>query len=75
VSDILFGSARRLPAPEDLPERFSRETAAEWLGISIRTLDRWDRVGQGPRYIRVGKRKECRKSSFLEWHNSHEKAA
>lgn len=29
---------------------------AELLGISPRTLERWRRIGQGPQFLKIGKR-------------------
>ena len=35
---------------------FTRAQAAEFLGVSTRTLERYDTTGQGPGFVRVGPR-------------------
>ena len=34
----------------------TREKAAEYLGLGLRTLDNWRSQGRGPRYLKLGSR-------------------
>jgi predicted DNA-binding transcriptional regulator AlpA len=35
----------------------SRADAAEFLGVAVSTLERWDREGFGPRPVKIGPRR------------------
>jgi predicted DNA-binding transcriptional regulator AlpA len=35
---------------------FNRNGAAEYLGISRKTLDNWRTTGRGPRFLKLGSR-------------------
>jgi predicted DNA-binding transcriptional regulator AlpA len=35
----------------------SRHETAEFLGVSVGTLERWDRQGYGPRPVKIGPRR------------------
>ena len=49
------------------------ELAAE-LGISGRTLERWNRMGTSPPRTRLGKRIVFRRDAVTEWLRSREQA-
>ena len=50
------------------------ELAAE-LGISGRTLERWNRLGNAPPRTRLGKRIVFRREAVAKWLRSREQAA
>ena len=60
-------TARRLA--DFLPRR---EAAAE-LDVCERTLDRWERLGEGPPVTKVGRRVLYRRSSLLAWLRGRER--
>ncbi|MGS1120707.1 helix-turn-helix transcriptional regulator [Rhodanobacter sp. UC4436_H3] len=38
------------------PVRVTTKVAAEYLGVSVRTLEDWRAKGKGPKYMRIGHR-------------------
>lgn len=38
------------------PVRVTTKVAAEYLGVSVRTLEDWRAKGSGPKYVRIGHR-------------------
>src|SRR5213596_117931 len=56
----------------DLSMIYSIDGAAGVLGISVRTLDRWHRLGFGPPRIRYAGQIRYRLSSLVRWVLSHE---
>jgi hypothetical protein len=49
----------------------TRRQAAEWLGVTVDCLSRWDLAGRGPRALRVGQHKTGYKvGAILEWLDS-----
>lgn len=36
----------------DLPARFDEKTLSEWWGVSVKTLQNWRSMGEGPKYIK-----------------------
>jgi excisionase family DNA binding protein len=50
-----------------LDELIDRETAAHLLGVSARTLDRWQSEGSGPARINLGRKVRYRRSSLEAW--------
>lgn len=36
------------------PVRVNTKVAAEYLGVSVRTLEDWRAKGKGPKYVRIG---------------------
>ncbi len=57
---------------ESIDDLVDRCEAARVLGISIRTLDRWNRLGYGPPRIRYGAQIRYRITSLVRWVLSHE---
>ncbi|WP_226353786.1 AlpA family transcriptional regulator [Pseudonocardia sp. ICBG601] len=45
----------------------SRAEVAEYLRVPVSTLDRWARLGTGPRYARVGRHARYRWSDVETW--------
>ena len=57
-----------LPADEHL---MNEDVAADFMGSSARTLQRWRGTGEGPPYRRLGKRKVMySRAELLAWLNS-----
>lgn len=56
-------------------EYLTKHEAAKLLGKSVPTLDRWNRLGTGPKRTRVGKTILYRKSALVEWLKRQEEAA
>ena len=46
---------------------FTKTQAAEILGKSIPTLDRWHRLGKGPKRTHIGKTVLYRKDTLRAW--------
>ncbi|WP_436637634.1 helix-turn-helix transcriptional regulator [Microbaculum sp. FT89] len=58
-----------------LDDILDREGAADLLGVSARTLDRWHALRIGPPRIRMGSQLvRYRRSSILEWLSDQEVA-
>ena len=54
-----------LPADEHF---MSERVAAEFIGSSPRTLQRWRGTGEGPGYVRLGKRRVAyTRAELLNW--------
>lgn len=53
-------------------EYFTAAELAADLETTIRTLDRWELNGQGPPFMRLGKRKFYRRDAVLPWLHSLE---
>ena len=68
-SDKISLSARDAGFIDDLLDRWA---TAGVLGISVRTLDRWHRLGFGPPRIRYAGQIRYRLSSLARWVLSHE---
>lgn len=49
------------------------DTAAQWLGISRRTLDGWRCRGFGPRWVRVGRVIRYRQDELERWIKGQER--
>lgn len=57
----------KLPAEEHL---MNEDIAADFIGSSARTLQRWRGTGEGPPYHRLGKRKVVYfRAELLAWLN------
>ena len=39
-----------------VPVRVTTKVAAEYLGVSVRTLEDWRAKDKGPKYVRIGNR-------------------
>lgn len=50
-----------------LSEYFTQEEAATELKVTERTLDRWQRLREGPPITRLGRRILYRRSSLQAW--------
>jgi hypothetical protein len=57
-----------------LSDYFTQKQAAAELKVTDRTLDRWQRLGEGPPITRLGRRILYRRSSFLAWLGTREEA-
>jgi predicted DNA-binding transcriptional regulator AlpA len=64
-----------LPAPGLLSDYVSKEQLAQELRRTTRTLDRWLLHGNGPAYVRLGRRVLFRKGSIEEWLLGQEQGA
>lgn len=53
-------------------ERLSRDEAAEYLGVSPRTLDRWHESRIGPPRIKIGRIIMYRRAALEQWILQHE---
>jgi hypothetical protein len=58
-----------------LSEYFTQEEAATELKVTGRTLDRWQRLREGPPITRLGRRILYRRSSLQAWLRAREKEA
>jgi len=41
--------------------------AANILRVHLRTLERWRQTGEGPRYVKMGRRVGYRRSDLEDW--------
>lgn len=46
------GDATGLLIGADLPPRFDEKTLSKWWGVSVKTLQNWRSMGEGPKYIK-----------------------
>ena len=53
--------------PQLLADYFTRDELAEQLGKCTRTLERWNRLGQGPPLTMLGDTPLYRKQSVYTW--------
>jgi DNA-binding transcriptional MerR regulator len=58
-----------------LSEYFTQEEAATELNVTARTLDRWQRLREGPPITKLGRRILYRRSSLLAWLRAREEKA
>jgi predicted DNA-binding transcriptional regulator AlpA len=56
------------------PDLVDRAAAADALGVSVRTLDRWHKLGFGPPRIRYSRKVRYRASAIRAWIDRHEVA-
>ncbi|ANY18667.1 Helix-turn-helix domain protein [Tsuneonella dongtanensis] len=54
------------------PDLLSANDVAELLGVSRRTLSRWNRLRKGPPRVKVGRFMFYRHASLNEWLRAHE---
>ncbi|WP_370034699.1 helix-turn-helix transcriptional regulator [Qipengyuania mesophila] len=45
---------------------YSTREAADFLGVSFWTLTRWRKIGEGPRWVKLGARRIAYRLSALE---------
>ncbi|WP_209349486.1 helix-turn-helix domain-containing protein [Pontixanthobacter sp. CEM42] len=50
-----------------MPKLFTRQQAADYLGISYSTLCRWAYLGEGPSFCRVGKQPRYRMADLEQY--------
>jgi hypothetical protein len=55
-----------------LSDYFTQKEAAAELKVTDRTLDRWQRLREGPPITRLGRRILYRRSSLLAWLSTRE---
>jgi hypothetical protein len=60
---------------EPLLSEFTQEEAATELNVTARTLDRWQRLREGPPITKLGRRILYRRSSLLAWLRAREEKA
>lgn len=63
-------AAEEAPAvqiPAALPELVTTAYAAGLIGVSIPTLERWRRAGEGPRFERAGRQVRYRRAEVERW--------
>jgi hypothetical protein len=54
---------------------FPRDVAA-YLGVSIATLERWRMIGEGPAFVKVGRRRIAYRARIItDWLTSRERAS
>lgn len=41
--------------------------ASEFLRVHVRTLERWRQTGEGPRYVKMGRRVGYRRNDLEDW--------
>jgi excisionase family DNA binding protein len=61
------------PSDPLLSDYYSHEEAANELDVTRRTLDRWERLGEGPPITRIGRRILYRRSSLQAWLGARER--
>lgn len=67
-----------LKRPDNLPEAvqdwyLGEKDIADFLGVSVSTLQLWRRKGEGPPWAKIGKRLiRYRKNALLEWAKKRE---
>src|SRR5207247_7965887 len=66
------GTSPSIKSTESIDDLLNRCATAGVLGISVRTLDRWHRLGFGPPRIRFAGQIRYRLSSLPRWVLSHE---
>ena len=54
-------------------QHFDTTLAAEYLGLSTRTLERWRLDGRGPEFRKFGRRVLYEQSELIEWAKSQSK--
>jgi predicted DNA-binding transcriptional regulator AlpA len=70
----LHGPQDSTVARIDLDGYLRRDELAQQLGVSVRTIDRWDVEGNGPPRISVGRTVLYSITSAREWLRSSERA-
>jgi excisionase family DNA binding protein len=50
-----------------MPTLLTQRQAAEYLCLSERTLERWRVSGDGPAYVKAGRRVLYRECDLIEW--------
>jgi predicted DNA-binding transcriptional regulator AlpA len=55
----------------DLDAALNENQAAEFLGVSVRTLQAWRVRGGGPRYIKIGRSVRYQRRELVAFQESH----
>lgn len=55
----------------DLDSALNENQAAEFLGVSVRTLQAWRVRGGGPRYIKIGRTVRYQRRELLTFQEAH----
>lgn len=64
-----------LPLPEDDDALIRRADLPRYIPVAVQTLSRWAVEGQGPRFIKVGRRIVAYRAGDLrEWLRSNERS-
>lgn len=50
---------------------FGIEELSEYLGIPVATLYKWNHTGDGPPYLKIGRRVKYKLTDVTEWVNNH----
>jgi excisionase family DNA binding protein len=48
-------------------EMFNEDQAAQFLGVSVRTIQSWRVTGSGCPYVKLGRAVRYQKSKLIEW--------
>src|SRR5262245_25362941 len=75
LADLLNHAAPAPPLHNDVaPDKLllTAEQAAKFLNMAVQTLAIWRTRGDGPVYLRVGRRIMYRKSDLIAWLNKRE---
>jgi hypothetical protein len=59
------------PIPQDLDAALNEQLAAEFLGLSARTLQAWRVRGGGPRFYRAGRAVRYRRRELLAFQEAN----
>lgn len=60
-----------LPVAADLDAALNETQAAEFLGVSTRTLQAWRVRGGGPRYAKIGRAVRYQRRTLIEFQRQH----
>jgi hypothetical protein len=58
-------------AATDLDAALNENQAAEFLGISVRTLQAWRVRGSGPPYVKIGRAVRYRRRALVTFQEQH----
>jgi excisionase family DNA binding protein len=53
--------------PPERPELLTEAEAADLLTVSVQTMARWRKEGEGPPWFRLGGRVRYRRDELLSW--------
>jgi hypothetical protein len=56
ASEVFGPEKRVIGSSDNIQDYYTSKKAAQWLGVSLSTLEKWRRRGLGPVYYRVGPR-------------------
>ncbi len=61
----------RRPSPGNQLERLDTPRAAQFVGVSKRTLEKWRYEGIGPPYLKLGRRVLYSMADLEDWIDKH----